>query len=168
MTEVHGLKFGDNITKENLSAAGLSYPEDANNECYYVSLNPPETLPRPNFLVVVDNQLGMVSINSAGVNAFSGVALTDDVANILAAHPDAKPHYYVDKYDDGDSSRYHLVYDLAGGTQIDYFIEGGVKMASDDIRSSAWTDADAKGLKGKVKTIAIGQPETIALVEGCS
>lgn len=165
---VAGLQFGQTLNKSALTQAGLKYPADANSSCYYVTLNPAKTSEgRPNFLLVSDNTLGMVTLNHNGNDVFSGVKVGDTVTRVLTAH-EQMPTYAIDKYDDGSGNAYHLIFTLANGNQIDYTLTGGQKMPATTLKSSDW-NADIKSLlTGKVKQISVGTPSAIALVEGCS
>lgn len=165
--QIAGLKFGQTMNKQTLNKAGFSYPSDANSDCYYVGIDKRTAKPKPNLLIVYHNKLGLVEINRQGIDVFSKIKINDSVSKVLQAHQ-GKPTYYVDKYDDGDSKSYHLVYDLGNGNQIDYRMFGGKKMPHDEVASKDWRDDYAKQLTGKVYSIAVGQKESIALAEGCS
>ncbi|MFB2537691.1 hypothetical protein [Acinetobacter sp. c3-l95] len=164
---VNGLKYGQTINKATLAKIGLRYPEDANNECYYVPLNNLNEEQRPTFLLVENNKLGMVDIRRSDVQLFSKTKIGDKVENVLKAHK-AKPSYSVNKYDDGTGNSYHLIYDLANGVQIDYRLKGGQKLPSIDISSKNWKNSYNRLLRGQVESIAVGKKDTVALVEGCS
>ena len=165
--QVNGLKFGQVVNKKNLTQAGFHYPKDANNECYYVPLDKVSAKPAPNILIIDHNRLGLIAIRRGSVQIFSNIKLNDPVGKVIKAH-NTQPNYFVDKYDDGNSKSYHLVYDLPNGNQIDYRMTGGSKMPSDDIPKQKWNANYAQKLTGTVESIAVGQKATIALAEGCS
>ena len=47
-------------------------------------------------------------------------------------------------------------------------MNGGQKLNNYKIKATAWTADDKRMLQGQVKSIDIGIPEAIYLVEGCS
>lgn len=192
------LSFGQTITPELLEDAGLTRPDNYNEQCYYVSdpqLNyiDKDSGERPSMLYqIMDGKLALITVRDGAVPFYTGVDVGDSVENVMLAHKDNLA-YGVDKYAvEGDyydlisNVNFKTIRDVESGVlltdkdikldnsddklalQIKYNMKGGANLNSNMIKATGWTAENKALLKGEVESIDIGVPEAIYLVEGCS
>ena len=192
------LNFGQVITPELLSELGLTKEGSNNEPCYYVSnpklsYVDKEYGERASVLYqVIDDKVALITIRDPNTPLYTGVSVGDPVKKVMKVHNDYLA-YEVDKYAvDGDY--YNLIANVnfkaikeneAGKLlkyedikldntedklpiQIEYHMNGGQKLNNYKIKATTWTADDKRMLQGQVKSIDIGIPEAIYLVEGCS
>ena len=192
------LSFGQTITPELLNGLGMTKAKSDNEQCYYVSnpelsYVDKEYGERASVLYqIIDDKVALISIQDPSIAFYKDINVGNLASDVMKAHND-ELSYEVDKYAvDGDY--YSLIANvnfkvikesplgefLKDGNvelnnkqdnlplQIEYHIKGGQKLSNSTIKATEWT-ADYKNLlKGEVESIAIGIPEAIYLVEGCS
>ena len=192
------LSFGQTITPELLNGLGMTKAKSDNEQCYYVSnpelsYVDKEYGERASVLYqIIDDKVALISIQDPSIPFYKDTNVGNLASEVMKAHND-ELSYEVDKYAvDGDY--YSLIANvnfkvikesplgefLKDGNvelnnkqdnlplQIEYHIKGGQKLSNSTIKATEWT-ADYKNLlKGEVESIAIGIPEAIYLVEGCS
>lgn len=192
------LSFGQTITPELLEDAGLTRPDNYNEQCYYVSdpkLNyiDKDSGERPSMLYqIMDGKLALITVRDGTVPFYTGIDVGDSVNDVMLAHKDNLA-YGVDKYAvEGDyydlisNVNFKTVKDVESGVlltdkdikldnsddklalQIKYNMKGGANLNSNMIKATEWTAENKALLKGEVESIDIGVPEAIYLVEGCS
>lgn len=192
------LSFGQTITPELLEGAGLTRPDNYNEQCYYVSdpkLNytDKDTGERPSMLYqIMDGKLALITVRDGAVPFYTGINVGSSVGDVMLAHQDNLA-YQVDKYTvEGDyydlisNVNFKTIKDVKSGVlltnndikldnsddklalQIKYNMKGGAKLNSNMIKATEWTAENKALLKGEVESIDIGVPEAIYLVEGCS
>ena len=192
------LSFGQVITPELLSELGLTKEGSNNEQCYYVSnpklsYVDKEYGKRASVLYqVIDDKVALITIRDPDTPLYTGVSVGDPVKEVMKVHNDDLA-YEVDKYAvDGDyynliaNVNFKAIKENESGKllkyedikfdnkedklpiQIEYHMNGGQKLNNYKIKATAWTADDKRMLQGQVKSIDIGIPEAIYLVEGCS
>ncbi len=173
------LSFGQVITPELLSELGLARQSGDNEQCYYVS-NPKLSYVDKDYgkrasvlYQIIDDKVALITIKSPDTPFYTGINIGDSAKAVMKVHNDNLA-YEVDKYAvDGDyySLIANVKFDNKEDTlpiQIEYHIKGGQKLNDYKIKSTEWTADNKRMLQGQVKSIDIGIPEAIYLVEGCS
>ena len=175
-----GLRFGQTITPDVITNAGLVKGGHSYEECYYLedptqaSIKRNDSVFKPIYYQVIDGKLALIKINTPAIKFYTGIQNGDSVDKIITAHP-KNLRYSMDKYDQtGDY--YHIIYEVptqenALPLQIKYTVTGGQKITNTDSMTQplvAWSAAQRAQLQGQVDTIEIGIPDAILLVEGCS
>ncbi|MFZ2553900.1 hypothetical protein [Psychrobacter urativorans] len=192
------LSFGQVITPELLSSLGMTRAESDNEQCYYVSnpqlsYVDKEYGKRASVLYqIIEGKVALISIQDPSIPFYKDIKVGDSATDVMKAHND-KLSYEVDKYAvDGDyysliaNVNFKVIKQSSLGEslknenielnnkqdslplQIDYHIKGGQKLNNHTIKATEWTVDNKDLLKGQVKSIDIGIPEAIYLVEGCS
>ncbi|MFZ2844854.1 hypothetical protein [Psychrobacter sp.] len=192
------LSFGQVITPELLSELGLTKEGSNNEQCYYVSnpklsYVDKEYGERASVLYqVIDDKVALITIRDPNTPLYTAVSVGDPVKEVMKVHNDDLA-YEVDKYAvDGDyynltaNVNFKAIKDNEAEKllkyedikfdnkedklpiQIEYHMNGGQKLNNYKIKATAWTADDKRMLQGQVKSIDIGIPEAIYLVEGCS
>lgn len=192
------LSFGQMITPELLSSLGMTKAKSDNEQCYYVSnpklsYVDKEYGERASVLYqIIDSKVTLISIQDPSIPFYKDIKVGDSATDVMKAHND-KLSYEVDKYAvDGDyysliaNVNFKVIKESPLGEflkdenielnnkqdnlplQIEYHIKGGQKLSDSMIKATEWTADHKNLLKGEVKSIDIGIPEAIYLVEGCS
>ncbi len=192
------LSFGQVITPELLSELGLTREGSNNEQCYYVSnpklsYVDKEYGERASVLYqVINDKVALITIRDPNTPLYTGVSVGDPVKEVMKVHNDDLA-YEVDKYAvDGDfynliaNVNFKAIKENESGKllkyedikfvnkedklpiQIEYHMNGGKKLNNYKIKATAWTADDKRMLQGQIKSIDIGIPEAIYLVEGCS
>ena len=192
------LSFGQMITPELLSSLGMTKAKSDNEQCYYVSnpklsYVDKEYGERASVLYqIIDSKVTLISIQDPSIPFYKDIKVGDSATDVMKAHND-KLSYEVDKYAvDGDyysliaNVNFKVIKESPLGEflkddnielnnkqdklplQIEYHIKGGQKLSDYQIKATEWTADHKNLLKGEVKSIDIGIPEAIYLVEGCS
>ncbi|WP_218690665.1 hypothetical protein [Psychrobacter sp. BF1] len=192
------LSFGQVITPELLSSLGMIRAKSDNEQCYYVSnpqlsYVDKEYGKRASVLYqIIEGKVALISIQDPSIPFYKDIKVGDSATDVMKAHND-KLSYEVDKYAvDGDyysliaNVNFKVIKQSSLGEslknenielnnkqdslplQIDYHIKGGQKLNDHTIKATEWTVDNKDLLKGQVKSIDIGIPEAIYLVEGCS
>ena len=175
-----GFSFGQTITPDVITNAGLIKGGHGYDECYYLEdptqagVKRNDSVFKPIYYQVIDGKLALIKINAPTIKFYTGIQNGDSVDKIITAHP-KNLRYSMDKYDQtGDY--YHVIYEVptevnALPIQIKYTLTGGQKITNADSMTQpidAWSAAQRAQLQGQVDTIEIGIPDAILLVEGCS
>jgi len=141
---------------------------------------------------IIDGKVALITVQDPAVLFYTGVAVGNAVGKVMLAHDDDLA-YEVDKYAvEGDyynlisNINFKTIRDTEASTlltskdikldnkedkvplQIKYRMKDGQELDNDKIDTKAWTAENKTRLKGQVKSIDIGIPEAIYLVEGCS
>ena len=192
------LSFGQVITPELLSSLGMTRAKSDNEQCYYVSnpqlsYVDKEYGKRASVLYqIIEGKVALISIQDPSIPFYKDIKVGDSATDVMKAHND-ELSYEVDKYAfDGDyyglcaNVNFKVIKQSSLGEslknenielnnkqdslplQIDYHIKGGQKLNDHTIKATEWTVDNKDLLKGQVKSIDIGIPEAIYLVEGCS
>lgn len=192
------LSFGQVITPELLSSLGMTRAKSDNEQCYYVSnpqlsYVDKEYGKRASVLYqIIEGKVALISIQDPSIPFYKDIKVGDFATEVMKAHND-ELSYEVDKYAvDGDyysliaNVNFKVIKQSSLGEslknenielnnkqdslplQIDYHIKGGQKLNDHTIKATEWTVDNKNLLKGQVKSIDIGIPEAIYLVEGCS
>lgn len=192
------LSFGQVITPELLSSLGMSKAKSDNEQCYYVSnpklsYIDKEYGERASVLYqIIDGKVALISIQDPSIAFYKDINVGNLASDVMKAHNDELT-YEVDKYAvDGDyysliaNVNFKVIKENPLGEflkdenielnnkqdnlplQIEYHIKGGQKLSDSMIKATEWTADHKNLLKGEVKSIDIGIPEAIYLVEGCS
>ena len=192
------LSFGQVITPELLSSLGMTRAKSDNEQCYYVSnpqlsYVDKEYGKRASVLYqIIEGKVALISIQDPSIPFYKDIKVGDSATGVMKAHND-KLSYEVDKYAvDGDyysliaNVNFKVIKQSSLGEslknenielnnkqdslplQIDYHIKGGQKLNDHTIKATEWTVDNKDLLKGQVKSIDIGIPKAIYLVEGCS
>jgi hypothetical protein len=192
------LSFGQVVTPELLNDLGMTRAESDNKQCYYVnnpalSYMDQEYGKRASVLYqIIDNKVALITIQDPNIPFYKDIKVGDAVADVMKAHHDELT-YEVDKYAvAGDyysliaNVNFKIIKENAQGEwlkdenielnykqdklpiQIEYHIKGGQKLNDYRIQATEWTTDNKILLTGVVKSIDIGIPEAIYLVEGCS
>lgn len=192
------LSFGQVITPNLLARLGLIKEESDNEQCYYVSnpkLNyvDKDYGKRASVLYqIIDDKVALMTIRDPNMPFYTGINVGDSVKKVMKVHND-NLIYEVDKYAvDGDyynliaNVNFEVIKENELGEslnedniklfneedglplQIKYYIKGGQKLNSYQIKATEWTADNKDRLMGQVESIDIGIPEAIYLVEGCS
>lgn len=192
------LSFGQVITPELLSSLGMTRAESDNEQCYYVSnpqlsYVDKEYGKRASVLYqIIEGKVALISIQDPSIPFYKDIKVGDSATDVMKAH-NGEVSYEVDKYAvDGDyygliaNVNFKVIKQSSLGEslknenielnnkqdslplQIDYHIKGGQKLNDHTIKATEWTVDNKDLLKGQVKSIDIGIPEAIYLVEGCS
>ena len=192
------LSFGQMITPELLSSLGMTKAKSDNEQCYYVSnpklsYVDKEYGERASVLYqIIDSKVTLISIQDPSIPFYKDIKVGDSATDVMKAHND-ELSYEVDKYAvDGDyysliaNVNFKVIKESPLGEflkddnielnnkqdklplQIEYHIKGGQKLSDYQIKATEWTADHKNLLKGEVKSIDIGIPEAIYLVEGCS
>jgi len=192
------LSFGQVITPELLSSLGMTKAKSGNEQCYYVSNPKLSYIDkdygeRASVLYqIIDGKVALISIQDPSIPFYKDINVGNLATDVMKAHND-ELSYEVDKYAvDGDY--YNLIANVNFKVikespleeflkndnielnnkqdklplQIEYHIKGGQKLSNSTIKTTEWTADHKNLLKGEVKSIDIGIPEAIYLVEGCS
>ena len=192
------LSFGQTITPELLNGLGMTKAKSDNEQCYYVSnpelsYVDKEYGERASVLYqIIDDKVALISIQDPSIPFYKDTNVGNLASEVMKAHND-ELSYEVDKYAvDGDyysliaNVNFKVIKESPLGEslkdenielndkqdklplQIEYHIKGGQKLSDYQIKATEWTADHKNLLKGEVKSIDIGIPEAIYLVEGCS